>query len=135
MTQPHHTVSRAICVLGLVLFPPQLRAAPLHPRFFGNPAIRVPPEQSPVDAGLQSAAATRFGRHWTGHPRLLVVLADFSDRPADTLAHPPSYFDRLLFSRGEVETGSFREWYDEATYRTIDWSGDVVGWFRMPMTY
>lgn len=64
-----------------------------------------------------------------------MVLVDFSDRPADTLSHPPSYFDHLLFSRGEVPTGSFREWYEEATYGKIEWSGEAVGWFRMPLTY
>src|SRR5215471_19286146 len=125
MTQSNHTVSGVICVLGMLLFSLPVAAAPLHPRFFGDAGIRVPPETPPVDPGLQAAAANRFGRHWTAHPRLLVLLADFSDRPADTLAHPPAYFERLLFSRGEIETGSFREWYDEATYGKIDWTGHV----------
>ena len=154
MTQPHHTLSGTVCVLLLVLsalpatvaplhvaplhvaplHAAPLHAAPLHPRFFGDPSVRVPAED-PAQAGVLSAAANRFGRRWTGHPRLLVVLVDFSDRPADTLSHPVAYFDRLLFSRSEVPTGSVREWYEEATYGKIEWSGEAVGWFRMPLTY
>src|SRR5262245_617985 len=133
MTQPHHTFPGTLCVLLLVLFALPAQAAPLHPRFFGDASIRVPPE-SPPQSGALSAAATRFGRRWTGHPRLLVILADFSDRPAN-VSHPSAYFDSLLFSRGEVPTGSFREWYEEATYGKIEWSGEAVGWFRMPLTY
>ena len=139
MTQPHHTLSGILCVIALVLSAHTstlgpLHAAPLHPRFFGDPTVRVPAEE-PAPAGVLSAAATRFGRRWTGHPRLLVLLVDFSDRPADTLSHPVTYFDRLLFSQGEVATGSLREWYEEATYGKIEWSGEAVGWFRMPLTY
>lgn len=134
MTQVHHTVFGAVCVLALGFCAHSAQSAPLHPRLFGDTSVRVPPEGR-IEPGLEGVAAGRFGRKWTGHPRLLVILVDFSDRPADTTAHPPAYFDRLLFTRGEVSTGSFREWYEEATYGKIEWSGEAVGWFRMPLTY
>ncbi|HET9234176.1 MAG TPA: M6 family metalloprotease domain-containing protein, partial [Candidatus Eisenbacteria bacterium] len=56
-------------------------------------------------------------------------------RPADVLAHPPSYFEELLFSTDRIETGSLREWYEEATQGKIAWEGRAFGWFRMPLTY
>jgi immune inhibitor A len=111
-------------------------AAPLHPDLLRDPNVHVPAERSlGSNPEVQAAASDRFGRHWTGHPRLLVLLVDFSDRPADTTLHPPAYFQQLLFSKGEVPTGSLREWYEEATYGKIEWSGEVRGWFRMPLTY
>lgn len=129
----HHTVFGTVCFLVAGLASPAW-AAPLHPRLLDDPSVRVPPEPR-VDPAVQGAAATRFGRQWTGHPRLLVLLVDFSDRPADVLGHPPSYFEELLFSKGRVETGSLREWYEDATQQKIVWDGRAFGWFRMPLTY
>ena len=75
--------------------------------------------------------ATREGRSWTGHPRLLVVLVDFDDHPADREARDPAYFERLLFSRDEMEFGSLREYYLEVSYGAMDVIGGVHGWYRM----
>ena len=129
----HHTVFGTVCFLLAGLGCP-VGAAPLHPRFLGDPSVRVPPEPH-LDPGVQGVAAARFGRHWTGHPRLLVLLVDFSDRPADALAHPAAYFEELLFSQDRIATGSLRDWYDDATLGKIVWEGRAFGWFRMPLTY
>ncbi len=75
------------------------------------------------------------GRRWTGHPRVLVILVDFDDRPAERAVHPPATYRRMLFSRGEADTVSLRDYYLEASYGRFDVTGEVVGWYRMPSPY
>lgn len=67
--------------------------------------------------------------------RLPVLLVDFSDNPANRDAHPQDYYYELLFSQGELETGSMREWYEENSLGEVVLIGVVSGWYRMPRTY
>ncbi len=139
--RPRHLLLLAL-LTGLVpaLGAGPARGAPLDPALFaraGSGTVpRVAPEP-PMPArlpGLAGAAATA-GRRWTGHPRVLVLLVDFPDRPADREAHSPAYFERLLFSTGELPAGSLREYYREASYGRMDVTGEVKGWFRAPRPY
>ncbi len=115
--------------------------APLHPDLRENPTISsgVPPEPliEPLSpsSGFLGTAATRFGRRWAGSPRVLVLLVDFSDRPADPAVYDSGHFRKLLFSENEMEFGSLRDWYREVSYRRMDVTGEIFGWYRMPLTY
>jgi immune inhibitor A len=62
----------------------------------------------------------------------IVILVDFNDNVAttDTL-----HYDSLLSSVGVYSTGSFRDFYLENSYNSIDIITTIVGWFRMPQNY
>jgi len=62
---------------------------------------------------------------------VLVLLVDFPDQPANPV-HDKAHFERLLFSTGEIETGSLRDYFLEATWNRIDITGEAHGWYRMP---
>jgi M6 family metalloprotease-like protein len=64
-----------------------------------------------------------------------VILIDFEDNRADAQAHGQAYFRRMLFSSGEVQTGSVREFYAENSYEEVVITGDVAGWYRAPQSY
>jgi immune inhibitor A len=65
----------------------------------------------------------------------IIIIVDFSDHVADTLAHPASYYSSMLFSDGTFPTGSLRDYYQENSYGNFDVPGAVTGWYRMPQTY
>ncbi|MFH1219594.1 MAG: M6 family metalloprotease domain-containing protein [Candidatus Eisenbacteria bacterium] len=65
----------------------------------------------------------------------VVIIVDFSDHLADTVAHPAPYFNSLLFSVGTFTTGSMRDYYLENSYGNFDVPGEVSSWYRMPQTY
>jgi immune inhibitor A len=132
--------SLVLTVVPLLAAGSEPAAAPLHPDIQRDRAHVLPPE--PVVVGGQdphmpgvAGTATRFGRNWTGHPRILVLLVDFADRPADPAIYDPDYFNQLLFSEIEMEYGSLRDWYREVSYERIDVTGEIHGWFRMPLLY
>ncbi|MHA7292225.1 M6 family metalloprotease domain-containing protein [Arthrobacter sp. MDT3-24] len=67
-----------------------------------------------------------------GAVRVVVVLADFSDRamPAGALDR----FRQLFFSTGELANGSVREYFADVSGGLITMEGEVVGPYRMPRT-
>jgi len=71
----------------------------------------------------------------TTNLRAVVILADFSDNRADTVKFPSSYYERLLFSLGELRYGSLREYYRENSNGKLDVTGTVTRWLRMPQPY
>lgn len=66
---------------------------------------------------------------------LLLILVTFSDHPADTLAHPPSAYDDLIFSHGVLSTGSLVEYYEEISYGAFSPAGTVTVWIEAPEPY
>ncbi len=67
--------------------------------------------------------------------RVLVLLVDFPDKPADP-KNTAAAFDSVLFSEGRKNpTGSLTEYYLENSYGTFHVIGDVYGWFRMDSSY
>jgi len=66
-----------------------------------------------------------------GTVRVIVVLVDFDDRAVEQDA---VHFEELFFSEDELETGSVREYFREASHGLIDLDGDVVGPYRMRET-
>ncbi|MEO6917117.1 MAG: M6 family metalloprotease domain-containing protein, partial [Chitinophagaceae bacterium] len=86
----------------------------------------------PVGTSAQAAkSAAAIKTPLSGVVRVIVILADFSDKPMTT---PKEHFEDLFFSVGKVATGSVREYYREVTHGKIDIQGEVVGAYRMPKT-
>ncbi|NNF07584.1 MAG: M6 family metalloprotease domain-containing protein, partial [Candidatus Eisenbacteria bacterium] len=112
-------------------------AAPFHPDAWEamseEERIRLSPEPSNSALAVLSQA-TASHRRWTPHPRTLVLLVDFEDKPSSPGYDIP-HFESLLFELDRELYGSLRDYYREATYNKIDVTGKVYGWFRMPLHY
>jgi immune inhibitor A len=67
-----------------------------------------------------------------GTRRALVLLVDFSDKPASLDA---DHFRQMLFSQGTYPTGSLSDYYREASYQQLNIQGEVRGWYRAPHPY
>lgn len=67
--------------------------------------------------------------------RIPVILIDFVDNAADQQNHSQQYFEALLFSEQQVETGSVRDFYAENSFGEIVISGEIAGWYRAPQNY
>jgi len=71
-----------------------------------------------------------------GSRRVVVLLVDFSDAPAQESAQ---HYVELLFSQGTHPSGSMRDFYREVSYGALDVDGTVngsggptQGWYRAP---
>lgn len=64
-----------------------------------------------------------------------VILVDFADNVANVDDHPVAYYETVLFSENEFETGSMRDWHTENSRGELVMVGQVVGWVRDPQTY
>ncbi len=71
-----------------------------------------------------------------GSRRVLVLLVDFSDAPAQ---RSQQHYRDLLFSQGTQQLGSMRDFFREASYGQLDVDGtvygsggQVAGWYRVP---
>ncbi len=62
--------------------------------------------------------------------RVVVVLVDFSDKAMPEGA--ADRFSQLLFSTGELQHGSVKEYYADVSGGLIDIQGQVIGPYRMP---
>jgi len=67
--------------------------------------------------------------------RVICILADFADQTADTVRYTREHFQSMLFSEGEYDGGSMRDWYLENSYGNTNIIGEVHGWYRMPQDY
>jgi len=103
---------------GRVVFQPQQR-----PGF--NDGLIKPGTEYPLGTPLRTirrAAATRAPLR--GTVRVIIVLADFSDKPMTASA---DHFRDLFFSTGKIPTGSVREYFTEVTHGLLTLDGEVVG--------
>jgi len=78
---------------------------------------------------VRSAAADRAPL--TGTVRVVVILAEFSDKP---MGQNNQHFEDLFFSQGSLPNGSVREYFSEVTNNLIDIQGEVVGPYQLPLT-
>ncbi|GAA2750437.1 MULTISPECIES: M6 family metalloprotease domain-containing protein [Kitasatospora] len=104
--------------------------APRHLGF--DDGTIFPPAEFPLGTPyttIQAAAADRAPLR--GPVRVIVVLADFSDREMTATAQ---HFEDLFFSLGVLPNGSVREYYREVTHGLVDIVGEVVGPLRLPQT-
>jgi len=70
--------------------------------------------------------------------RVIVILADFDDKPASggLIYGLKEDFEQLLFSFDNYDTHySMSEFYRDNSYGGFIMIGDVVGWYRMPEDY
>jgi immune inhibitor A len=67
--------------------------------------------------------------------RVVAVLVDFPDLPADRVQHSREYFEQLLFSRGELPNRSVAEYLSRSSAGRLELSGEVRGWFTVPQNH
>ncbi|MFF7470997.1 M6 family metalloprotease domain-containing protein [Streptomyces sp. NPDC008092] len=102
-----------------------------NPRRFGyGDGVNMPPEAFAPGTSLEAIRATAAARTpLTGTVRVVVVLADFTDKP---MTADNEHFEKLFFSQGELPHGSVRDYYREVTHGLVDIVGEVIGPVRMP---
>lgn len=104
-----------------------------EPRALGlNDGMILPPDAYPFgtpDSVMRNSGLDRAPLR--GAVRVIVVLADTSDKP---MATPVEHYRDLFFSEGVVATGSVREYFREVTGGLVDVVGEVVGPYRLPQT-
>lgn len=71
----------------------------------------------------------------SGTGTCLVILFEFSDHPADKVAHPAAAFGDLIFSQGEFPTGSMNDYYREVSYGAFQIGGTATDWILADNTY
>lgn len=90
------------------------------------------PQLSPdIQQRLDAANAARP----TNIDKILVILVQFSDNPADTVTHSVAAYNELLFSDGVYPTGSMYDYYRQASYGAYLISGVVTAWVTAPHPY
>ncbi len=104
---------------------------PRRPRWPGfDDGTIIPPDRFPL--GTSSRAITHAAAERAplrGTVRVVVVLADFADRPMNQTTQ---HFSDLFFSTGVLPHGSVAEYYREVSGGLIDLVGEVVGPLRLP---
>ena len=135
-----------ICLLISTITAP-LGAMPLRPdlveklRAEGKLAEERAVLEEALSRGFNNIPDNEVYRFEAGKPLMLttrpaiVILVDFSDNVADTVANPTSHYNDLLFSVATYSTGSMRDYYRENSYSNFDVTGTAAGWYRMPQTY
>jgi immune inhibitor A len=108
----------------------------------GRLASVVAADRHARERGLDTPAATARG--WLVHDpgkrvipdrQAVVILVDFSDKPANQSTYPPAHYDGMLFSVSSYPGGSMRDWYLENSYGQFNVTGATTVWLRMPQTY
>jgi immune inhibitor A len=97
-----------------------------------NDGLIYPGDMFPPGTPLRvarSAAAERAPLR--GPVRVIVVLAQFSDKP---MVQTNQHFHDLFFSSGVLPNGSVREYFLEVTNGQIDIQGEVAGPYTLPKT-
>ncbi len=133
------------CAALMTLFASPAATMPPHPRIADELGRR-----GALDAlAAQNAELARAGfdqpvrapraAGGTGGMHVLVLLVDFPDwtwdRDFPSQAYIPDHYRSLLFSVGQVQTGSMRDYYRETSFGAFDLTGEVSGWHRMPQNY
>ncbi len=130
--------SLLIGALLLLTAAPAGAAPPIAPRLLSRTgAARAARLRADARArGLDRAGTLVTASGTTTHFRAVVILVQFTDWPADTVAHPPSAYDSILFTVGTVPTGSLRDYYREVSHDTFDFDSVVVTkWYTAPHPY
>jgi immune inhibitor A len=104
---------------------------PRRPRWPGfDDGTIIPPDRFPLGTSSRTIARAAADRApLRGTVRVVVVLADFTDRPMNQTTQ---HFQDLFFSTGVLPHGSVAEYYREVSGGLIDLVGEVVGPLRMP---
>lgn len=65
----------------------------------------------------------------------ICILVDFDDNEANENQFSVEHYQSMLFSEGEYQSGSMRDFYLENSYGDVHIVGEVYGWYRMPQDY
>jgi immune inhibitor A len=142
-----HMYSRAFFLLGAILLSIVIttRAAlavmpPAPSEWYAKRLKTAAPAGIPIDMPqLSPAMQHNLDAANTARPRnidkILVILVDFSDNPADQGSHPPSAYENLLFSDALYPTGSMYDFYKDDSYGLYLISGVVTAWITAPHPY
>lgn len=84
---------------------------------------------------LQGSMRARLADGQALHLRMIVLLVDFSDRPATGEMLDLENLRTRLFSRGVLPKGSMADYYAENSGGRLSLDGTIRGWFRAPKTY
>ncbi|MET9680918.1 M6 family metalloprotease domain-containing protein [Streptomyces coeruleorubidus] len=101
------------------------------PRYPGlDDGMIKPADEYPIGTPRESIAAAAAERApLTGTIRVVVILADFSDKE---MTASQEHFEKLFFSLDAMPNGSVREYFREVTHGLVDIVGEVVGPVRLP---
>lgn len=77
---------------------------------------------------LKAGAPTATGK-------VLTLLVDWVNHPAERLSHTAAMFDELFYSDNTFLTGSVNDYYQEVSYSAFNVTGQTVGWLRIPGSY
>ena len=135
-----------LCAVGLLLTASFAAAAeapcpvPAHPDLLE----RLGPKQTArlhattwtpqMSAELRVERADK-GAALVGTGTCLVILWEFTDHPADQVAHPAGNYDDMMFSTGTFPTGSMNDYYLEVSHGAFGVQGVVTGWTTAANTY
>ncbi|MBU0518491.1 immune inhibitor A, partial [bacterium] len=133
-------------VLGLCLVLVLLWGVPLHPDTEAQ--LRQTDQFQAVRAALLDAHTSGVNQPTTRpidirqmsnmdrlELRVLTILVDFEDNPANATQYPVEHYEELLYSVDTFPTGSPADYYLENSYDDVHITGEVVGWYRMPESY
>jgi len=123
--------------------------------FSSNPASGVPPRPDVLEKLKQegrtlptasdmrahglNVPVEKFGVDLSGVPegevrelRVLVILVEFPDLPAQQALHGVGYYEDLLFGDDRWAERTMRNYYLENSYGKLDVVGEVFGWYTAP---
>jgi len=137
----------AVVVFVLLILPVVSRAVPLRPDVFDRlrgDRFAVPSARQLTSLGVD-VPVEKFSCNLLRHRarkrdddkteiRALVILAAFSDLPAEKITHDVGHYEQLLFGQGLGPGRSQRDYFLENSYGKLDVVGDVYGWYRLPNT-
>jgi immune inhibitor A len=77
---------------------------------------------------FRAQASFKSYKATTGTGSCLVILVEWTDHAADTVAHPAAAYDELMFSTGTALYGSMNDYYLENSHGAFGVAGLVHGW-------
>ena len=115
---------------GVWLFAGPALAGPscVVPGFGDDPETRARLIRTPASSS-EAAASARLAVPSVGSVRLLVILAEFADKPHRI---EPARFEELLFGPGPAP--SVADYYTAVSGGRLSLHGDVFGWVTLPQT-
>ncbi|MEX5301240.1 M6 family metalloprotease domain-containing protein [Kocuria sabuli] len=102
-----------------------------RPLGFDDGVIFPPSELPQGTSGREMAREAATRAPLRGEVRVIVVLAQFEDRPME---QDRSHFEDLFFSSNVLPHGSVHEYFLEVTNGLVDIVGEVVGPYTLPET-
>ncbi len=147
-------ISRTIIGFGVILLIMSLAAAPAHGVALSDRVVKQMKDAGELDAYVENMNKLRAqgmdqpGDRLTNRSLALsdkaliddnipVILLDFIDKryTEGKVAATPADFQSLLFSEGQIPTGSMREYYLEDSYGKYAVHGTVTGWYTTDTSY